>query len=214
MDPHQIPRSRRGDVIENRVTGERAVVLRGTEEAGDHGKLACHLFVRPGGAVMGEHVHSRITERFRVIKGRLGVRLDGSEAVLEAGGDVTVSPGVVHDWWNAGEDEAQVLVEIQPGRRFELMIVNVFGLANDGKTNSKGMPNILQLAVIGREFRDVAEFVKPPPAIQRVLFAILAPLARALGYRAMHDDYMREPMGRTEPDPAILAMLEPEELRA
>jgi quercetin dioxygenase-like cupin family protein len=208
VDPQDIPRSHRADVIENRVTGERAVVLRGTEEVGDSGKLAVQLSVRAGGAVMGEHVHSQITERFRVIDGKLGVRVDGEESVLETGGDVTVRPGVVHDWWNAGEGEARVLVEIQPGRRFELMIVNAFGLANAGKTNSKGMPNLLQLAVFGREFRDVVEFVRPPRAIQRLLFGVLAPIGRMLGYRAMYDEFMRAPREQSEPDPAVVAMLD------
>jgi mannose-6-phosphate isomerase-like protein (cupin superfamily) len=208
MDMDDMPRSLRGDVIENRVTGERAVVLRGTGDVGDGGKVAVHLVVRPGGAVMGEHVHSRITERFRVIDGKLGVRVDGAESVLESGGDVTVRPGVVHDWWNAGDREAQVLVEIQPGRRFELMIVNAFGLANAGKTNSKGMPNPLQLAVFGSEFRDVVQFVKPPRAVQRVLFGVLAPIGRAVGYRATYDEYMQRPTERVEPDPAVLALLD------
>lgn len=214
MNPQDIPRSRRGDVLENHVTGERAVVLRGTEEVGDSGKLAVQLSVRPRGAVMGEHVHSQITERFRVIEGKLGVRVDGEESVLETGSGVTVQPGVVHDWWNAGEDEARVLVEIQPGRRFELMIVNAFGLANAGKTNSRGMPNLLQLAVFGREFGDVVEFVKPPRAIQRVLFGVLAPIGRILGYRAMYDEYMQAPKEHSEPDPAVVAMLDDERVGA
>jgi quercetin dioxygenase-like cupin family protein len=214
VGPQDIPRTHRGDVIENRVTGERAVVLRGTGDVGDEGKLAVQLSVRAGGAVMGEHLHPQITERFRVIDGKLGVRVDGEEQVLESGGDMTVPPGVVHDWWNAGDGEARVLVEIKPGRRFELMIANAFGLANAGKTNSKGMPNPLQLAVFGREFRDVVEFVKPPRAIQRVLFGVLAPIGRVFGYRAMYDEYMQAPREHVEPDPAVLAMLEGDEVTA
>jgi hypothetical protein len=75
VEPYDIPRSHRGEMIENRVTGERAVVLRGTAGVGDDGTLAVQLSVCARGAVMGEHVHARITERFRVIDGRLGVRV-------------------------------------------------------------------------------------------------------------------------------------------
>ena len=58
-------------------------------------------------------------------------------------------PGVVHDWWNAGDEEAHVIVEFNPGAaRFEEMIGNQFGLAQDGKTNSKGMPHLLQSAPV------------------------------------------------------------------
>src|ERR1043166_5048149 len=124
-----IPRTRRGDVIENTVTGERAIVLVGSADSSD-GKIVCFMGVRPGGRVVGEHVHPSLTERFRVVSGRLGVRMDGVDGELGPGDEVTVRPGVVHDWWNAGDEEAQVVVEIDPGRRFEVMISTLFGLAN------------------------------------------------------------------------------------
>lgn len=43
---------RAGEVYENPVTGERAVVRVGTEESGGE-LLVNDLYVRPGGAVMG-----------------------------------------------------------------------------------------------------------------------------------------------------------------
>jgi hypothetical protein len=45
---------------------------------------------------------------------------------------------VAHDWWNAGEEEAYIIVESSPGEKFEEMIVNLLGLAQDGKTKLKG----------------------------------------------------------------------------
>jgi hypothetical protein len=95
-----------------------------------------------------------------------------------AGQEAVAAPGTAHDWWNAGEDEAQVLIELTPlDPRFELMIGNMFGLANAGKTNAKGMPGLLQLALIGREFQDVMRFTKPPRAVQTVMFGLLGPSA-------------------------------------
>ena len=205
QEPPGIPRLRAGDVVENSVTGERVVVLIGSGESRD-GSIAGHLFVRPGGAVAVEHVHATVSERFRVIEGRLGVRIGGRESTLEKGADVTITPGVAHDWWNPGPGEAQVLVEVEPGRRFELMLSTLFGLANDRLTNSKGVPHLLQLAVIAREFRDVIEFVKPPRILQRVMFAFLAPIGQALGYQPYYLRYLR-PHDRVQPDPAVMALL-------
>src|SRR5919204_3592232 len=130
-EARDIPRTRCGDVLENTVTGERAIVLVGSGDSRD-GTIVAFMGVRPGGRVVGEHVHSTITERFRVVCGCLGVRLDGVESELGPGEEAVVRPGVVHDWWNAGDEEAQVVVEIDPGRRFEIMISTLFGLANDG----------------------------------------------------------------------------------
>jgi hypothetical protein len=113
-----------------------------------------------------------------------------------------VPPGTAHDWWNAGDEEAHVVVEIRPGRRFEEAIRNTFGLAQDGKTNARGMPNLLQVALIAREFEDVLYFTKPPRAVQKVLFAVLAPIARALGYRGSYPEYLaREPSETVEVEP-------------
>ncbi len=45
-----------GEVFENPVTGERAVVRVGTEDGGGN-QMVVDLYVKPGGAVAGEHVH-------------------------------------------------------------------------------------------------------------------------------------------------------------
>jgi quercetin dioxygenase-like cupin family protein len=168
--------SKAGDTIENPVTGERIVVRVGTEDSGGE-LLAVDAYVRPGGAVTGEHVHPAIEERFTVVRGRVGFRIEGRESIAELGRPLHVPPGVAHDWWNAGEEEAHIRVEIRPDNRFEEMAVNLFGLAQDGKTNSKGMPNLLQAAIFAREFSDVLYFTKPPLLVQRLLFGALAAIA-------------------------------------
>src|SRR6187551_563052 len=104
--------SRCGDVYENKVTGEYAVVLRGTEDRGDGPGIA-HLLARPGAAVVGEHFHPHMIERFTVVRGRLDARIAGQVLSLEPGQSATAEPGVVHDWWNASTTEdAHVIVEV------------------------------------------------------------------------------------------------------
>ncbi len=92
--------SKAGDTIENPVTGERVVVRVGTEDSGGE-LLVVDAYVRPGGAVTGEHVHPAIEERFTVVRGRVGLRLDGRESIAELGRPLHVPPDVAHDWWNA-----------------------------------------------------------------------------------------------------------------
>jgi hypothetical protein len=70
------------------------------------------------------------------------------------------------------------------------MILNAFGLAQDGRVDRKGMPNFLQLVVFTREFSDVVRFIRPPLLVQRVLFALVAPFARPLGYRGSYQEYL------------------------
>lgn len=193
--------SKAGEVIENPVTGERVVVRVGTEDSGGR-MLVADAYVRPGGAVTGEHVHPTIEEYFTVVRGRVGFRLDGRETVARPGERLHVPAGTAHDWWNAGDEEALITVEITPGARFEEMVVNLFGLARDGKTNAKGMPNLLQGALFAQEFEDVLYFTKPPQAVQKVLFAALAPVARLFGYKGSYPEYLeRGPSERVEVEP-------------
>jgi quercetin dioxygenase-like cupin family protein len=177
-----------GDVFENPVTGERAVVRFGTDQ-NDGELLVADLHIRPGGAVMGEHVHPALEERFTVLRGRVGFRLSGRMSIAEPGVMLVASPGTPHDWWNAGDEEALVRVEVRPGARFAAFIVNAFGLAQDGRVDRRGMPQLLQLSLFAREFDDVIQFTRPPRIVQRILFGLLSPLARLLGYRGSYPEY-------------------------
>ena len=185
-----------GEVYENPVTGERGLVVVG-DDGDREAEAVVELTVAPGGAVAAEHRHSYIHETFEVLEGEVGFSLDGERSVGGPGTKVEIPVGAVHDWWNAGEGAARVLVTAKPVGRFAEMIKTLFGLARDGKTNDKGMPNLLQLAVFAKEFRPEIEFTKPPRAVQALLFGILSPIGKALGYRATYPEY-EAPHGHAE----------------
>ncbi|WP_420595613.1 cupin domain-containing protein [Deinococcus sp.] len=187
--------TRAGDIHHNPVTGERAVIRVGARDSGGQ-ELRADLYVQPGGAVVGEHLHPGLEETFTLLSGQLGLRLNGHDLTPQIGQRVVIPAGVAHDWWNAGPEEAHVLVEVRPAARFEAMILNMFGLARDGKTDAKGLPRPLQLAVTAQEFSDVIVFTRPPRWLQRIIFGVLAPLGRRLGYQGNNPKYV----GRSETD--------------
>jgi quercetin dioxygenase-like cupin family protein len=192
-------------VFWNPVTKERAVVLTDPRTHPD-GVLVAHLSVAPGGRVAAAHYHPGPEERFVILRGRVGFMVDGRETTLGPGESAHIAPGVVHDWWQVGDEEAQALVEVSPGVRFVEMVGTMFGLARDGKVNTKGMPGPLQLAVMGHEYRDTVVFTAPPVAVQKVVIPPLAALGRLLGRRPMHDAYL-ESSETEQPDPAVLSEL-------
>ena len=179
-----------GEVWENPVTGERATILELPYE-NPEGRVTAELTALVGARVMGEHRHPALVERFTVLEGELTLKLDGETRILSEGETAVVEAGVWHDWWNAGDRDARVRVEITPGQRFAHMIETMFGLARLGHTNAKGMPSPLQLALTGREFSDVIVFRSPPPAVQRAIFGALSPIARRGGYRATYPQLSR-----------------------
>ena len=192
-------------VFSNPVTGERAVTLTDPREHPDE-VLVSHLFVAPGGRVAAPHWHPKVRERFLILAGRVAFLLDGQEVVLGPGEGATVEPGTVHDWWQVGKEEAQALVEVVPGVGFVEMVGSMFGLARDGKVSPEGMPDPFQLAVMGREYRDVVAFTSPPQIVQRLTLPPLALIGRMLGRKPFYPEYL-EPDELVEPDPAALAQL-------
>jgi quercetin dioxygenase-like cupin family protein len=179
-----------GEIWENPVTNERATILE-LPYTNPEGRVTAELTALVGARVMGEHRHPALTERFTVLEGELTMKLDGQTSIVREGESAVVEQGAWHDWWNAGDRDTRVRVEITPGERFAYMIETMFGLARLGHTNAKGMPYPLQLALTAREFSDVIVFRSPPPAVQRALFGALEPIARRRGYRATYPQLSR-----------------------
>jgi quercetin dioxygenase-like cupin family protein len=188
--------ARAGDVLEHPVTGER-VVWRQVAGDTDGQLLRGDLFVQPGGFVAAEHVHPHQEERFEVLAGTLRLRVDGVERVLRPGDIGIVPPGRPHIWWNDGAEQVHVLGDFRPALRTEAFFETLFGLAKDGKTNAKGLPNPLQLAVLMREYRDELRLARPPAGVQTAIFAPLAAAGRLLGYRASYPRHGAEGLPRT-----------------
>jgi quercetin dioxygenase-like cupin family protein len=173
-----------GDVLEHPVTRERVVFRQTARDNG--GALAqADFYLQPGGFVAVEHIHPRQEERFEVLSGMLRGRAAGKDVAAGPGEHLVVPAGTPHVWWNAGDDELHVLVELRPALSAEAFFEAFFGLAQDGKVNPKtGLPNPLQMAVIMRAHRDLIVLARPPRPVQTLLFGILAAIGRLLGYQA------------------------------
>lgn len=191
--------ARPGDVLEHPVTGERLVWRQVARDTNGE-LLEGDMFARPGAHPAAAHVHPNQEERFQVLEGSIQLLVDGVETALRAGQRATVPAGRPHTWWNAGDEEAHLLVEVAPAMRTEMFFETFFGLATDGKTNSKGLPNLLSMAVILQEYDDEMRLARPPAVVQRALFGPLALLGRHLGYRGWYPEYTAQPLQRAPRD--------------
>jgi hypothetical protein len=63
----------------------------------------------------------------------------------------------------------------------------MYALAGDGKTNRKGMPNPLRLAVIAKHHFDDVRLPKIPVWMQRAGLTLGAPVGRMLGYGPVYE---------------------------
>jgi quercetin dioxygenase-like cupin family protein len=170
------------------VTGERIVFRkRARDTAGELMEMT--LYLAPSGFIAAAHVHPEQEERFEVSGAPVTFRVAGKERVYQPGEVAVVPKGVPHVWWNSSDREVVTLVQFRPALDTETFFETFFGLARDGKVNARGLPNPLQMMVFARDFR--REMQLPPPAQQLLgpIAMLLAPVARAMGYRGRYDRY-------------------------
>jgi len=173
-----------GTTIEHALTGQRMTFVR---TAGDTGGalFQTESSIRAGAALETLHVHPGQEERFTVLAGAMRFIVGGQECVAQAGQEVVVPAGTPHTFGNAGPSEARFRAEDRPALQSEGFFESYFGLAQDGKMNPRtGLPSLLQLAVALHHYRREIVLARPPRLVQRVLFGLLAPIGRLLGYRA------------------------------
>lgn len=176
----------KGEVLHNPVTGELLRFLETSAETnGEYVLVEC--VVQPGGFVATAHVHPFQTETFAVVDGIVGFVAGGKEVLAGPGDVVVVEPGTAHRFWNAGDVDAVFRCEVRPALQFERLIETMFALARDGKTNRRGLPSPLRLAVIAKAHFDDVRLPFPPASLQRLGLALGAPVGRLLGYTASYD---------------------------
>lgn len=121
----------------NPINGEYTKIVESSADT--HGQYSLlEVSLMPGGG-NPPHYHTRFTEEFIAIEGRLGLLYNSDIFYLEPGESKLIPIGMVHRFFNNGTDPIIfriVLRDGQPG--FENFIKGLFGLVNDGKT-TKGM---------------------------------------------------------------------------
>jgi quercetin dioxygenase-like cupin family protein len=177
--------------IENSVTGERVTFLATAEETNsEYVRIRNETSAGAPGVVM--HYHLSYTEAFEVLQGTLDVCVVGTNnhIVLAEGESAFVPLNTAHRFWNSSTEPVIFEVEIRPARNFEKSLRAAFGLAEDGKTNDKGVPkNILELALI----YELSEsyIVGIPLFLQKGIFGALARIARWMGYDPEFSKYTK-----------------------
>ena len=136
------------------------------------------------------HYHPYQEENFCVISGELSVRMNGVVKTYAAGDQFHVPKNTAHSMWNSSDSPAILNWKVSPALNTEYFFENSIGLANDGKTNEKGMPPFLQIALLANEYSNTFRFSKPPFIVQKIVFSLVAPIGWLAGYRSGYKKYL------------------------
>ena len=174
-----------GEVLENPATGQRIVFKQTSGDTGGALLEVESVYTKPSPSKPPTHYHPTQEEVFEVLEGELRAAVDDEDRTLAEGDTLVIPPRTRHTMWaeNAG---TRVNWQTRPALRTEVFFEALYGLAREGKTDERGTPNLLQAAVIAHAYSDEFRLARPPWPVQRILFALLAPLGRLLGYRASY----------------------------
>jgi mannose-6-phosphate isomerase-like protein (cupin superfamily) len=127
-------------VYENPVYGDRAIFLATSGETNGQ-RTVIELEVVPGGGNQ-PHLHDDCAETFTVLEGDLTLLAGKEYKTVQRGETFTAPPKMIHCFKNRSDRKVKFIVEMTPGQPgFERVLKIGYGLAKDGLTNRKGVPN-------------------------------------------------------------------------
>ena len=170
---------RAGDQIQNARTGQRKKFLVTPEDSG--GELLRLEEHSPPGPFEPVHVHPEQVSTAEVLSGSLLFIVKGREVRVNAGERHEIPANTPHTFRNDGKDVVEWIGEFRPALRSAEFFETYFVLSQRGKLDEGGMPSLLQIALSVPFFAREIRLTSPPWAIQRLAFALLAPLARLRG---------------------------------
>ena len=163
--------------LENRHTGE---ILHLRRVPGSDGQTVLEidgsLPVRAAGPPL--HIHLTQLEEGVVKAGTLGAQVGNHKFVVPAGGRASFPAGVVHTWWNAGEELLELSGRAVPAGDLDRYLQALFAVV--GASNS-GRPDLFYMTHVLWRHRNTQALSVPPQPVQRVLFPIVLLLGRLLG---------------------------------
>lgn len=168
--------------------GERLIIEKSGKDTNGE-LLAMKATYNPNSELPPMHYHPYQEEQFEVLGGRFRTLIADKETIYEAGDRFVVPANTPHGMQNVGDEEGQLLWQVRPARNTEDLLRTLWGLGAEGKTGPDGVPNLLQLAVMFQAYSNEIRLAKPPFLVQRLLFGLLAPVGKLLGYRARYPRY-------------------------
>lgn len=162
--------------LENRHTGE-TLRMRRERDASGQVILIVEGSLPPRSNGPPPHVHFQQREEGRVQAGTLGARVGEQTLRVEIGGQAAFPAGVVHSWWNAGENLLEFSGRVVPALDLDYFLQALFAVFNA----SAGKPSIFYLVHVLWRHRRTQGVVTPPLVIQRILFPVVLLIGRVLG---------------------------------
>jgi hypothetical protein len=135
------------------------------------------------GAVLPEHYHPSLEERWETTAGAARVKLDGVwRDLVPADRPVLIARNIRHELRNESGGPTRMRTRVTPAGGLEDFLTESARAAREGLYNARNMPTSFRgatwLADFALRFRDETVMTSPPPALQRLVLPLLTRFAR------------------------------------
>lgn len=179
----------KGKIISNKKTGQQITFIQTSDDTGGE-LIEMESIFHPHSTEPVPHYHPLQEEYFTVLEGELCVRINDGVKILKQGDKLRIKKNQVHSMWNGSSSMAKVNWKVMPASDTEYFLENGIGIANEKKTNDKGMPGLLQVALLANRFSHVYRVAKPSYTVQKILFKLLKPFSYLAGYRSCYKKFV------------------------
>ncbi len=173
-----------GTRIRNGFNGETFIFTHLVERADE---VQFDVFLERGGMLTGtgrQHFHPGAEEEFIVQTGALKLMVDGKWRMLGPGERFTVPRATPHLFRNGHDGQTLFTTKFRPAQDFLRFFLNMsMNTANHPQWyDGKGEPPLVLQAIALHAFHGHGYGAGIPVWFQKLLFAVLSPVARLMGY--------------------------------
>lgn len=145
-------------------------------------KLIFKAYLQPKGGQSGQHFHTEITEKFKIIKGELNLILNKKKKILKPNEQIVIEKFDTHQFFNNSNENVIFEVEITPAKEIRKALQIMYGLAKDGKVYKNGLPKNIFHTAIGIKMMD-AYIPNVPVFIQKIGISTLSYIGDKFGLK-------------------------------
>ena len=168
------------------------LTFKGLTQEADGVRIDVEGVARPG-AGPPMHVHYLQDEGVRVVSGKLGYQVLGSQPQIAGPGEAVVWPaGTPHKWWNAGSEELRSTGWCKPPDNIEFFLGGLFASTKE----NGGRPGLFDVAFLLTRYRTEFGMIDMPALMLKIVMPIVYAAGTVMGKYAKFKD-APAPVNRT-----------------
>ena len=153
------------------------------------GLVHCNLVVDPHASGPPKHIHTEFDEYFEIKNGELTVWVDGAIKKIRPGQIVHIPKGTPHKAYNETSETIHLKEGFPMPEKFAFYLSQIYGIMDHFQNFGQMPATLFMIAPLQQAGFDSFLAEGPPIFFQKVMFFVLTPAARLMGYKSYYNEF-------------------------